>query len=203
MIDPAAWDLAAMTAAWRSAQPFGHVAVDALLDAATLDELRRGVAREPHWPNRGELFEMMASGEQPTQPAVRAFLDALGSAAIRAAFSTVTGRTLSRSDGMSYVYLAGSYLLPHTDHRGGVDRRVAYVYYLSQAGAFTGGELDLYRCTLDSDGDGDGEIAATEVACTLVPRENRLLLFDVGLTTLHRVREVTAGARVSLAGWFY
>jgi hypothetical protein len=199
MIDVGTWDLAAMTASWRAAQPFAHVAVDALLDAAALAELRAGIAREPHWPNRGEIFEMMASGDPPRQPALRAFLDALGSAAVRDALAAVTGRALTRADGMSYVYLAGSYLLPHTDHRDGVDRRVAYVYYLSQDGAFTGGELDLYACTVDS----DGEIAATAIARTLPPRENRLLLFDVGPTTVHRVREVTAGARVSLAGWFY
>ena len=198
MIDPRAWDLAAMTAAWRAATPFAHVAVDDLLDPAALAELRAGIAREPHWPNRGEIYEMMASGE-PRQPAVRAFLDALGGAAVRDALSIVTGRALSRADGVSYVYLAGSYLLPHTDHRDGVDRRVAYVYYLSQDGAFTGGELDLYACTVD----GAGEIVATEVARSLPPRENRLLLFDVGLTTLHRVRAVAAGARVSLAGWFF
>lgn len=197
MIDVATWDLPAMVAAWRAAQPFAHVAVDGLIAPAALDELRQGIAREPHWPNRGEIFEMMASGE-PRQPAVRAFLDTLGGAAVRDALAAVTGHTLSRADGNSYVYLAGSYLLPHTDHRDGIDRRIAWVYYLSPAGAFTGGELDLYRC--DSDG---GEIVATEVACTLPPRENRLLLFDVGLTTLHRVREVGSGARVSLAGWFY
>src|SRR5213595_2238469 len=125
MIDLAHWDVAAMTASWRAARPFPHVAVDALLDPAALAELRAGIAREPHWPNRGEIFEMMASGE-PRQPVVRAFVDALGSAAVRDALGAITGYTLARADGNSYVYLAGSYLLPHTDHRDGVDRRVAY-----------------------------------------------------------------------------
>lgn len=198
MIDPSGWDLPSLTDRWRSATPFGHVAIDDLVARAALDELRQGVSKEPHWPNRGEIFEMMASGP-PQQPTPRAFLEALGGPAVRDALAAITGYRLQRVDGNSYVYLAGSYLLPHTDHRPGVDRRLAYVYYLSPEGAFTGGELDLYRCTTD----GSGDIVATEIAATLAPRPNRLLLFDVGLTTLHQVREVTGGARISLAGWFY
>jgi Rps23 Pro-64 3,4-dihydroxylase Tpa1-like proline 4-hydroxylase len=198
VIDPARWDLPALAAAWRAAEPFAHVAIDDAVDEAALAELRLAIGREPHWPNRGEIFEMMASHE-PTEPALRALRDALGSAAVRAAVAAISGREVARVDGASYVYLAGSYLLPHADHRAGVDRKIAYVHYLSDDDAFSGGELDLYRCRVD---DG-GEIVATEVARTLAPRRNRLLLFDVGPTTLHQVREVLAGARVSFAGWFY
>jgi len=35
------------------------------------------------------------------------------------------------------------------------------------------------------------------------PRANRLVLFEVGPAAVHQVRGVTAGARVSLSGWFY
>jgi hypothetical protein len=198
LIDPGGWDVEALAAAWRAAEPFAHVAVDNLVADATVDQLRDGVAQQPHWPNRGELYEMMASGE-PTAPALRAFVDTLGSAPVRAAVGAISGYTLARVDGGSYVYLAGSYLLPHTDFRDGVDRKVAWIYYLSDDDAFAGGELDLYRCRVD----GGGQIVATEIARTIRPRKNRLLLLDVGRTTLHQVREVTTGARVSLAGWFY
>jgi len=198
MVDPARWDVAALAAAWRTGAPFAHAAVDDLLGEDALAALRAGVAREPHWPNRGEIYEMMAAAA-PTQPALRAFVDTLGGAAVRAAVGAVSGRELRRADGSSYVYLAGSYLLPHTDHRAGIDRKVAWIYYLSDDDAYTGGELDLYRCRVD----GGGEIVATELARTIAPRRNRLLLLDVGTTTLHAVREVRSGARVSLAGWFY
>ena len=195
MIDPGRWNVAKLAAAWRNASPFAHVAVDGLLDAEALAALRAGITREPHWPNRGEIFEMMASAA-PTEATLRAFIDTLGGWPVRAAVGAITGRQLLRVDGSSYVYLAGSYLLPHTDHRPGIDRKVAWIYYLSHDDAYTGGELDLYRCGLD----GDGEIVTTEVTRTLAPRRNRLLLLDVGRTTLHAVREVRSGARVSLAG---
>ncbi|HEX8952529.1 MAG TPA: 2OG-Fe(II) oxygenase [Polyangia bacterium] len=198
MIDPGGWAAAGLAAAWRTAEPFGHAAVDGLLSDEALASLRAAIGKEPHWPNRGEIFEMM-SAATPTQPPLRGFLDALGSAAVRAAVGAISGRALARVDGSSYVYLAGSYLLPHTDHRAGVDRKVAWIYYLSDDDAFSGGELELYRCRVDD----RGEIVATEVARTLRPRRNRLLLLDVGATTLHAVREVRSGARVSLAGWFY
>ncbi len=198
MVDPARWEVAGLAAAWRAARPFAHAAVDGVLGGAALTALRDAIALEPHWPNRGEIFEMMASGA-PTQPLLRAFLAELDGPTVRAAVSAVTGRALERADGASYIYLAGSYLLPHTDYRAGVDRKVAWIYYASDDDAYKGGELDLYRCEVDR----DGEIAATEVALTLRPRRDRLLLLDVGPTTLHAVREVRSGARVSLAGWFY
>lgn len=198
MIDPTGWAVAGLAAAWRAAQPFAHAAVDGVLGDAALGRLRDAIALEPHWPNRGEIFEMMASGA-PTQPLVREFVAALGGAAVRAAVGAITGRQLARAEGSSYIYLGGSYLLPHTDHRAGVDRKVAWIYYASDDDAYQGGELELYRCSVDR----DGEIVATELATALPPRRDRLLLLHVGPTTLHAVREVRSGARVSLAGWFY
>lgn len=198
MIDPARWQVAGLAAAWRAARPFAHAAVDGVLGDATLAALRDAIALEPHWPNRGEIFEMMASGP-PTQRALRAFVAALGGAAVRAAIGAITGRAVARAEGSSYIYLAGSYLLPHTDFRAGVDRKVAWIYYASDDDAFKGGELELYQCSLDQTGD----IVGTRLGATLRPRRDRLLLLDVGPTTLHAVREVRSGARVSLAGWFY
>ncbi len=36
-----------------------------------------------------------------------------------------------------------------------------------------------------------------------VSTANRLVVFDVSDVSLHQVREVLAGLRISLAGWFY
>jgi Rps23 Pro-64 3,4-dihydroxylase Tpa1-like proline 4-hydroxylase len=48
-----------------------------------------------------------------------------------------------------------------------------------------------------------GEIALTVSARVIEPRSNRLVVFEVGDVSLHQVREVCAGLRISLAGWFY
>ena len=62
-----------------------------------------------------------------------------------------------------------------------------------------GGELELFRCEVDD----AGEIVATAPAARIAHRPNRLVLFDVSATSLHQIREVTSGARLSLAGWFH
>src|SRR5262245_54761667 len=195
--DPARWDVTALGTAWRAAQPFPHLLLDDFLDEDGLSALRQGVATEPHWPERGEIVECMASAQPAQGEALREFAALLGSGATRRALEAITGTPTSRVEVRSYVYLAGGYLLPHSDHRAGVDRRLAFALYLSQPGGWRGGELDLYRCQSEA-----GEISRTTIETSIDPRPNRMALFDVSEASLHRVREVTAGARVSLAGWF-
>jgi Rps23 Pro-64 3,4-dihydroxylase Tpa1-like proline 4-hydroxylase len=99
----------------------------------------------------------------------------------------------------SYVYLAGSCLLPHNDLGSGEAGRIlAWTYYLLPRERFEGGELELFECTLDGD-----EIVGAAAALRIEPVENRFVVFDVSPRSLHQVREVTSGGRVSLSGWFY
>jgi hypothetical protein len=46
-------------------------------------------------------------------------------------------------------------------------------------------------------------VASAERALTVEHRTDRLVLFDVGIATLHEVREVLRGGRLSLAGWYF
>jgi Rps23 Pro-64 3,4-dihydroxylase Tpa1-like proline 4-hydroxylase len=122
-----------------------------------------------------------------------ALFEELAAPATLVAVERITGRALSRVEAKSYVYAAGSYLLPHTDNQRA--RRVSFALYLDVEGH--GGELDLYACRLTA-----GAVVGARVAATVAPRPGRLVLFDVSPASLHRVREVTAGRRVSVAGWF-
>ena len=96
----------------------------------------------------------------------------------------------------AYAYLPGHYLLPHADRDDGGRRRVAYAYYVDLLECLRGGELDLFDCTMDG-----SEIVSARVATTILPRANRCVFFEVGDRSLHQVREVTSGGRLSLAGW--
>jgi Rps23 Pro-64 3,4-dihydroxylase Tpa1-like proline 4-hydroxylase len=98
----------------------------------------------------------------------------------------------------AFAYRPGHYLLPHTDHQAGLERLLAYAYYLPSPESPRGGELELYRCELK-----DGELAVTEPATRIEPKPWRLVVFDVSDVSLHQVREVLGGLRISLAGWFY
>src|SRR5205823_827029 len=84
-------DLARLAAEWRAARPFPHVIVDDLLPVDALDELRQAVAREPHQPNRSELYEMMASSEPMRQPALATFAAAFGCDETLGAVAAITG----------------------------------------------------------------------------------------------------------------
>jgi Rps23 Pro-64 3,4-dihydroxylase Tpa1-like proline 4-hydroxylase len=130
----------------------------------------------------GDIFSFEASGDLRELSA--SFGDALA-----APLARITGKPVTRAELCAYAYRPGHYLLPHTDHQDGLARLLAFAYYLPTPTPPDGGELELF-CGLAS-------------AKLIEPRANRLVVFDVGDRTLHQVREVLAGLRLSLAGWFY
>ena len=173
---------------WTTQRPFPHLVVDRALSATALAELRQAVSAEPHWPNRDEIHEVMASANQTAHPRLEALRRELASEPWRAAIEQLIGRPVVECTLRSYVYLRGSYLLPHSDNGAGSRRAAAWVLYLSDASAFTGGELQLYD--------------RGEPARTLAPKAGQLVIFSVSDASLHRVCEVTDGARISLTGWW-
>ncbi len=185
----------ALAAAWRAAQPFPHVVIDDF--AGDVDALLALVDEEHVDRYEGDLFIFEASAPEPRSDELRA-VHASFAAALVAPLARITGKPLARADMRAYAYRPGHYLLPHTDHQDGLDRAIAYAYYLPSPAPPTGGELELFRCAV-----ADREIVSVESARTIAPRANRLVLFDVGDASLHQVREVVAGLRISLAGWFY
>lgn len=196
MIPVADWKLDELARAWAAARPFPHVVLDDVAAPEALRALQQAVGQEPHWPDRGELHDFMASGEAVVHPVLCAVQAELGSAPVLAAIQTLSGRPVARVDVRSYVYLPGSYLLPHADSRAAIGRRVAFAFYLWTQGC-QGGELELFACELAGD-----ELTAARPALQIAPRDNRMVLFDVTNASLHQVREVLAGMRASLAGWF-
>ncbi len=196
MLPVESWNLDELGARWRAAQPFPYVILDDVVDAATLVELQQAASAEPHWNNRGEIYDFMASGEAVMHPTLQALEAELSSERVLAAVRAISGRAMSSASLRSYVYQAGSYLLPHADSRDGAGRVVAYVMYLWTEGC-VGGELELFACEMNGD-----DVVHARSAHTIAPRANRLVLFDVTNASLHQVREVLAGMRVSVTGWF-
>ncbi len=196
MLPVAHWNVDELARSWAAAQPFPHVVLDDVVEPDTLSALLQAVSQEPHWPNRGEIYDFMASGEEVTQEVLRELHAELGSAPVLDAIRAISGRPVTRADLRSYVYVPGSYLLPHADSRASIGRMVAYAYYVFTEGC-EGGELELFTCTMQGD-----ELVHATPAHLIVPRANRLVLFDVTNASLHQVREVLAGNRVSLTGWF-
>lgn len=196
MIPVAGWNLDELSQAWAAASPFPHVVVDDVVEPETLVALQQAVSQEPHWPNRGEIYDFMASGEAVVHPVLRQLQAELGSAPVLDMVRAVSGRPVANADLRSYVYLPGSFLLPHADSRASIGRLVAYAFYIWTQGC-EGGELELFACEMSGD-----ELVTARPALRVLPRDNRMVMFDVTNASLHQVREVLAGTRVSLTGWF-
>jgi Rps23 Pro-64 3,4-dihydroxylase Tpa1-like proline 4-hydroxylase len=195
---PFAWhDEPELARTWRAARPFPHLIVDDFIAADALPALLPILDDEPVEHYASDLFAFDASTPEPATGELRALRDGFA-ATLAPVLARITGKAVSRVDMRAYAYRAGHHLLPHSDHQGGLARALAYAYYLPTPEPPQGGELELFDCAL-----ADGELVSTVSACLIEPRPNRLVVFDVGDVSLHQVREVLGGLRLSLAGWFY
>ncbi|HEV7554754.1 MAG TPA: 2OG-Fe(II) oxygenase [Kofleriaceae bacterium] len=187
----------ALAQAWRTATPYPHLVLDDAVTADALPALMAVLADEPVERYAGDIFVFDASPPQDATPELFAIRDAFA-AALLGPLSRITGKPLVRADMRAYAYHPGHYLLPHSDHHDQSWRSLAFAYYAPSPHPPEGGELELFACRVDA-----GAIVETTSARVIEPRANRLVVFDVSDVSLHQVREVVAGLRVSLAGWFY
>lgn len=177
--------------------PFRHVVIDDVVAAADLDELMAILDEEPVERAESDIFAFEATAPEPTTAAFRALRDQFARD-LAPVFSRVFGTAVTRVDMRAYAYRPGHYLLPHTDHQDALGRVYAYAYYLPSPEPPVDGELELYSC-----GSADGELVDIATAKRIAPKANRLVVFEVGDRSLHQVREVLGGLRISLAGWFF
>jgi hypothetical protein len=194
----AAWqDEDQLARAWRSALPFPHLVFDDFVPAERLPALLATLDEEPVERYEGDIFAFDASAPEPATPEL-AELRASFARILVPPLSRITGRAIRRVDMRTYAYRPGHYLLPHCDHQDGLERELAYAYYLPSPEPPSGGELEMFACRAEH-----GELIATDSARLLEPVANRLVVFEVSQRSLHQVREVLSGLRISLAGWFY
>ena len=175
--------------------PFRHIIIDDACERP--GDLLAVVDEEGVEPYESDIFRFEATAPVVKSAEMRAIRDQFA-AELAPALGQLTGRAVSHVDMRAYAYREGHYLLPHTDHQDGLERVLAYAYYLPSPNPPRGGELELFECTLDG-----AELTAMKSARLIEPVANRLVIFEVGDASLHQVREVLSGLRLSLAGWFY
>lgn len=168
-----------------------HLIVDGFLTPEALQSLKEAFLQEPRVRLESELYSHERGTSPPAHPVLRAFCTKVFDE--RKRFDESYG-ALTRIDGAACLYKMSDYLLPHSDK--GDSRALAYVFYLWPCGR--GGELEFFDCTARG-----AEIVRTRPAERIEPKANRLVLFAVGETALHQVREITEGTRASIAGWLY
>lgn len=187
----------ALRSEWSAARPFPHLVIDDFVAADALEPLFAILEEEPVTRYEGDIFTFEATAPEPTTAEFRTLRDGFA-ATLAPVLGRITGKQLAHADMRAYAYRAGHYLLPHSDHQDGLTRALAYAYYLPSPEPPTGGELELYSCAIEH-----GELTSTTSELVIEPRANRLVVFEVSDVSLHQVREVLAGLRISLAGWFY
>lgn len=183
---------------WRAAEPFSHLIFDDVVGETGLPELLAVLDEEPVETFASEVYLFDASTPEPRTEGLRRLRETFA-ATFGPPLERITGKKLTRVDLRAYAYREGHYLLPHSDHQEGVGRALAFAYYVPSPDPPEGGELELFRCETN----GGGEIVRTESARIVEPKADRLVVFEVGDLSLHQVREVMSGLRVSLSGWFY
>lgn len=196
-LSPAWDDEESLRRAFRAAAPFPHLVFDDFATPHGLSELLAAVEDEPVDDCQGDIFWFEGSSPEPRTDAFRRLRDSFAEA-LAPRLARIAGKPLVRADMRAYAYRVGHYLLPHNDHQQQVGRALAYAYYLPSPDPPEGGELELFRCTMAG-----SEIVRTDSAKIIAPAPNRLVVFEVSDVSLHQVREVLAGLRASLAGWFY
>jgi hypothetical protein len=195
---PGVWaDEGKLAAAWRDATPFPHLVFDAFTPPGVELDLATILEEEPVDPYQGDIFAFEASHPEPRTERLRGLRESFGGA-LAPPLSRITGKAVRRADLRAYAYRAGHYLLPHSDHQEAAGRLLAYAWYLPSPEPPHGGELELFACRMDGDA-----IVETSSARLIEPLPHRLVVFEVSDISLHQVREVQGGLRISMAGWFY
>lgn len=177
-----------LVAEWRAASPFPHAVLEDVLAPGDLAEVMEILDEEPVEHYESDIFSFDATAPEPTTDAFRALRDRFARE-LAPVLSRALGRPVSRVDMRAYAYRPGHYLLPHTDHQNELGRVYAYAYYLPSPAPPQDGDLELF--------------AGITSARRIPPVTNRLVVFEVSEQSLHQVREVLDGLRISLAGWFY
>jgi prolyl 3-hydroxylase /prolyl 3,4-dihydroxylase len=194
----AAWaEEAALTRAWHAAEPFPHIVIDDFIAESSLPALIEILEEEGVERYEADLYAFDATAPEPRTDEMRALRSAWAEV-LAPALSRITGKPVSRADLRAYAYRVGHYLLPHADHQDGLERKLAFAYYLPSPEPPVGGDLELYACVA-----ADGELAEITSAKVIEARANRIVIFDVSDVSLHQVREVLGGLRLSLSGWLY
>lgn len=196
-LGPAWSDETELAKTWQHATPFPHLVFDGFTPEEARADILTILEDEPIEHHDGDIFAFEASAPEPRTDRLRELREAFG-ATLAGPLARITGKSLRRADMRAYAYRAGHYLLPHSDHQASAGRALAYAWYLPSPEPPEGGELELFTCRTEGDA-----VVETTSAEVIAPRPDRLVVFDVSDVSLHQVREVMAGLRISFAGWFY
>lgn len=189
-------DILKMSGKFKKAKPFPHVLIENLLSEDDAKRLQSALQNEVFTEKDSDLFHLWQTSdlESAKQPTLQEFYSFLKSREFAEFMRRLTGIAVEPSalDVAGSLYKDTNYLLCHDDKVE--DRKVAYIYYLSEDfGEDDGGALALLEDVKGKPG---------KVAKRYYPQWNSLMVFAVSSRSWHAVEEVIGKkSRYAIGGW--
>jgi hypothetical protein len=177
--------------------PYPHVIVKDFLDESTLDLVIDALAGLEYDFKESDLFSYWASVELTDidHPAINILRDDLGDELWRKKVAEAfSSKPLSSIDMAAYVYGLGDFLLPHDDQVE--ERIIAYSLHLTpEITEDMGGSLQIFNVVENNN---------SEIADSIIPEYNSLIMFEVSKHSWHQVGEILQDIqRLTVTGWYH
>lgn len=194
-------DLTKLQDEYKNNKPFPHLVINNLV--SDLDELKQACSTLELIECDSDLYNFLRTDDfvVSKNPDIQSFLTDMKERIILMVADIVDTPLDNTKLSIDYFeYRKGHYLLCHDDEVD--DRIVAFVFYLNDIKKKDGGELVIYENISDNNTQ-DQDIELKQ-AKTILPKANSLLIFKLKQgQSFHEVKEVLAGTRKTITGWFY
>jgi Rps23 Pro-64 3,4-dihydroxylase Tpa1-like proline 4-hydroxylase len=180
-----------------SAKPFPHIALQAFLERAHYNKVKKAllgqafVRRDTDFFSLSQTKDLSKARDKP----LKAFLRFLRSEELYQFLNAMSGveTKAGHLDVLGFRYTDGDHLLCHND--AAPSRRIGYALNFSSLKRSDGGALCLFASWNNR---------PTRIVRRILPKENALVLLAVTPRSHHMVEEVlTTRTRLTIAGWFY
>jgi prolyl 3-hydroxylase /prolyl 3,4-dihydroxylase len=189
-------DLRKLNEKFKKSKPFPHVLIENFLSESDAKKLQIALKKEPFTEKDSDLFHLSQTNDLETaqRPELKDFYEFVKSQEFADFMRKLTGILVEPSalDVAGSLYKNTNYLLCHDDKVE--DRKVAYIYYLSEDfDEKDGGALALLEDVKGKPG---------KVAKRYYPQWNNLMVFAVSNKSWHAVEEVIGKKdRYAIGGW--
>ena len=181
---------------FKGNNPFQHIEISHFLKEDKAKELLQSLSKEKFSEIESDLFKFMQTKDFSNikNKSLKSFHQLFSSIELASYIRQITETKTSCNVSMSgSLYQNTDYLLPHDDQLE--NRKIAYIYYLSNFKPTEGGKLILFKTKNKK------PIEAEKAIC---PKFNKLVLFKVSPKSYHEVEEVIVNKqRIAIGGWFH
>lgn len=175
---------------------YKHLFIENFLDSRVAMRILAALKKEKFERKESDLFSFSQTGnlKYAKNRDLKIFYEFMSSEGLGKWIERISGIKLKigKIDMFGSLYESCDYLLCHDDLIG--ERRIAFIYYLSDFADVEGGALIMYDCV-------DGDVG--EEVKRISPAFNSILMFEVSEKSFHSVEEVIKGERWAIGGWWY